>query len=398
MYKFYCRVYQGVFKIASSFLNWKKPELISGNESVGKVSDIVKSKGISKVLIVTGKTIMSLNLHKNLLDSLENNGIECFIYNGTRPNPTIENIEQAKQMYINNKCEAFIAFGGGSQMDCAKIAAARVVRPKRAVQDMRGLFKVGKKLPLFIAIPTTAGTGSETTIAAVVTNPETHEKYPINDLNLIPDYAILDPNLTIGLPPQLTATTGMDALTHAVEAYIGKSNTKETEENAEKAVKMIFANLENAYKDGNNIIAREQMLLASYYAGIAFTRAYVGYIHAIAHSLGGMYGISHGLANAVIMPHVLEYFGESAHKRLSKLSDCIGLTKGKSEKEKSEAFIAQIKAMNSAMNIPNKFDQIKQEDIPLLAQRAIKEGNPLYPVPKILNKKDFIKIIESLMA
>ena len=211
-------------------------------------------------------------------------------------------------------------------MDCAKVAAARVVRPNTPIPKMRGVLKVLRKLPPFFAVPTTAGTGSETTIAAVVTNPKTHEKYAINDPVLRPKYAVLDPELTVGLPPHITSTTGMDALTHAVEAYIGHSNTRDTEENAKRAVKMIFDNIETVYRDGKNIEARGEMLLASYYAGVAFTRAYVGYVHAIAHNLGGMYGIAHGLANAIILPYVLEYYGESAHKRLAELAEAASIT------------------------------------------------------------------------
>ena len=179
-------------------------------------------------------------------------------------------------MYVKNGCEGVIAFGGGSAMDCAKVAAARVVKPNQSVRAMRGQLKVHKKLPPLFAVPTTAGTGSETTVAAVVTDPETHEKNAVNDTCLRPKYAVLDPELTVGLPPHITSTTGMDALTHAVEAYIGKSNTKETIAEAEEAVKLIFANLEKAYTDGKDLEARGNMLKGSYLAGRAFTHAYVG--------------------------------------------------------------------------------------------------------------------------
>jgi alcohol dehydrogenase len=200
---------------------------------------------------------------------------------------------------------------------------------------------------------------------------------------------VLDPELTVGLPPQITSTTGMDALTHAVEAYIGRSNTKNTQEKAEKAVKLIFDNIEKAYTNGKDLEARANMLLASYYGGIAFTRAYVGYVHAIAHNLGGMYGIAHGLANAVILPYVLEYFGESAYKKLALLADIAGVCdSGLSEAEKAKAFIEAIKGLNRRMNIQEKIPQIREKDIPLLVKRALHEGNPLYPVPKIMDEKD----------
>lgn len=275
---------------------------------------------------------------------MEKAGVEYHVYDGVQPNPTIDNIEDAYKMYRDNHCEGFVAFGGGSSMDCAKIAAARVVRPNKSVPKMRGLLKIMKKLPPFFAVPTTAGTGSETTLAAVISDPRTHEKYPINDPVLIPRYAVLDAELTVGLPKSITSTTGMDALTHAVEAYIGHSNTKDTADKARKAVRMIFDNLQVAYEDGHNIEARSNMLLASYYAGVAFTRAYVGYVHAIAHNLGGMYGVAHGLANAVILPYVLEYYGESAHKRLAELADLTGITQpGMSDAEKPMCLSRRLK-------------------------------------------------------
>ncbi len=386
-----------MFRIATKFLNWAPPRVFSGAGSVKDLPEFIRDKNLSRVLVVTDKGLMSLHLLDGLFAGLEKTGIKYFVYDETQPNPTINNIEDARQKYIDNNCEAVIAFGGGSPMDCAKVAAARVVAPGKSVRKMRGVLKVPKTLPPLFAVPTTAGTGSETTIAAVVTDPDTHEKYAINDPKLRPKYAVLDPELTVGLPKHITSTTGMDALTHAIEAYIGHSNTTETEMNAELAVKLIFENLERAYADGSDLEARENMLFASHYAGIAFTRAYVGYVHAIAHNMGGMYGVPHGLANAIILPYVLEYFGSSAYKRLAKLSDIAGTGKdGMTDEQKAKALIAEIKAMNARMNIQSTLPQIKDEDIPTLAQRAFKEGNPLYPVPKIMSKPEFEAIIKKI--
>ena len=228
---------------------------------------------------------------------------------------------------------------------------------------------------------------------------DTPENNAVNDTCLRPKYAVLDPELTVGLPPHITSTTGMDALTHAVEAYIGKSNTKETIAEAEEAVKLIFANLEKAYTDGKDLEARGNMLKGSYLAGRAFTHAYVGYVHAIAHNLGGLYGTPHGLANAVILPYVLDYYGDCIYPQLAKLADIAGVSApGMSTADKGKAFIAAIRQMNENMNIPSTFDMIKEEDIPLLVQRALKEGNPLYPVPKIMDAKDCEAVIRSFMA
>ena len=399
MYEAYCRTYQTVMKAATGVLDWSEPQLIKGAGAVTKLPQVIKELGYNNVLVVTDKGLMGLHLLDSMFEELRNNDIAYVVYDGVQPNPTIDNIEEARNLYLGNGCQAIIAFGGGSPMDCAKACGARIARPNTEIPKMRGVLKVIKKIPTLFAVPTTAGTGSEATLAAVVSNPKTHEKNAINDPVLRPKYAVLDPSLTLGLPPHITSTTGMDALTHAVEAYIGNSNTADTEEKARMATKMIFANLETAYKDGKNVEARENMLLASYYAGVAFTRAYVGYVHAIAHNLGGMYGIPHGLANAVILPYVLDYYGESAYKRLAELADVAGLDcAGKSDEEKAKMFISEIRRMNKDMNIPEKFDQIKETDISLIADRALKEGNPLYPVPKIMDKAECVAIIRQLMA
>ena len=395
--KAFYRTYQSVFKIAMFAFDWSEPETLEGPGAIRKLPEFIKSKGVNKVLVVTDKGLMGIHLLDSLFEEMTKAGVEYVVYDGTEPNPSIENIEDARQLYVDNACEGLIAFGGGSPMDCAKAAGARVANPKIPVRRMRGVLKLVHKLPPLFAVPTTAGTGSEVTLAAVVSDRKTHEKNAINDPRLRPKYAVLDPELTTGLPPHITSTTGMDALTHAVEAYIGRSNVKSTELYAEKATKMIFESLETAYTDGKNIEARETMLKASYYAGMAFTRAYVGYVHAIAHNLGGFYGIPHGLANAVILPYVLEYYGETAHARLAKLAVIAGVKTDGTDKEKAEAFIEAIKQMNKNMNIQDKFDCIKEEDIPTIVKRALKEGNPLYPVPKIMDEADCEAVIRRLM-
>ena len=395
--KAFFRVYQQTFRVAMCIFDWSEPTLLEGPGAIRKLPDFIKSKGLNKVLVVTDKGLMGIHLLDSLFEELDKAGVEYVVYDGTQPNPSIENIEDARQLYVDNNCQGVIAFGGGSPMDCAKAAAARVTNPKISVKKMRGVLKLHHKLPPFFAVPTTAGTGSETTLAAVVTDTATHEKNAINDIRLKPRFAVLDPELTVGLPPHITSTTGMDALTHAVEAYIGKSNVKSTEEYAEKATKMIFKNIETAYKDGKNIEARDQMLKASFYAGQAFTRAYVGYVHAIAHNLGGHYGVPHGLANAIILPYVLEYYGETAHKRLAKLAVIAGVKTDGTDKEKAEAFIEAIKTLNKNMNIPDGFDMVQEKDIPVIVERALKEGNPLYPVPKIMDKADCEAVIRRMM-
>ncbi|MCR5150155.1 MAG: iron-containing alcohol dehydrogenase [Clostridiales bacterium] len=396
--KAFYRVYQTAFKVVmgTNLFNWKEPELLEGAGSVRKLPEFVKSKGLKNILVVTDKGLTGLHLLDGMFEEMEKAGVKYTVFDGVQPNPSIENIEQAREAYITNNCEGIIAFGGGSPMDCAKAAGARVTNPKKSVKKMRGLLHIRRPLPPLFAVPTTAGTGSEVTLAAVVTDESTHEKYPINDPKLRPKYAVLDPELTLGLPPHITSTTGMDALTHAVEAYIGRSNVANTAEYAEKAVKLIFENIETAYADGKNVQARQNMLKASYYAGMAFTRAYVGYVHAIGHNLGGFYHVPHGLAMATILPHVLDYYGDKAYARLAKLAVISGVKTDGTDEEKAKAFIAEIRNMNARMNIPTGFDCIKDEDISTIAQRALKEGNPLYPVPKIMDITDCMALIKEL--
>lgn len=397
--KCYCRTYQAMFKFAmgTNLFNWKEPQLLEGPGAVKKLPALVKSKGLSNVLVVTDKGLTGLHLLDGLYEELDKAGVKYTVYDGVQPNPSIENIEAAKDLYIQNNCHGIIAFGGGSPMDCAKAAGARVTNPNTSVRKMRGLLKVHHALPPLFAVPTTAGTGSEVTLAAVVTDESTHEKCPINDPKLRPGYAVLDPELTIGLPPKITSTTGMDALTHAVEAYIGRSNVANTADYAKKAVRLIFDNIQTAYNDGKNIDARNNMLKASFYAGMAFTRAYVGYVHAIGHNLGGFYHVPHGLAMAVILPHVLDYYGSTAYERLAELADVAGLdTKGLNQAQKAQLFIAKVREYNAAMNIPEHIDGILEKDIPTIAQRALKEGNPLYPVPKLMGYDECVALIKEI--
>lgn len=391
------RVFQGVMYVAMPLLPWRKPELLVGENKILELPSLIKKQGLSKVLVVTSKELIDLGLLNGLFAQMKTDALEYVIYDGTIPNPTIDNIEEGLALYKENNCQGIIAFGGGSPMDCAKGIGARVARPNKKVSQMKGLLKILKKLPLIFAVPTTAGTGSEVTVAAVITDSSTHEKYPINDPMLIPRFAVLDPLLTVGLPKGITSTTGVDALTHAVEAYIGKGNTAETKDMAEKAVKLIYENLYIAYSNGKDIEARKNMQLAAHYAGIAFTRAYVGYVHAIAHSLGGQYGIPHGLANAIILPHLLEYYGDSIYEKLSSLANIVGIV-GISPKEKAERFIQWIKDLNKSMGIPNRVAGIKEEDIPTLVKRALSEANPLYPVPKFMDEEEMNEMYHQIMA
>jgi len=395
--KLYYRTVQSAVKTGTKLVKFKEPKLVSGAGSVNKLLDIMKEQHIDRTLIIVSKTIMKSGLLDDVLEKLRENKIFYEIYDSVKPNPTIENIEECLKVYQNSKCNAITAIGGGSPIDCAKVVAARATNSNLQIKDLRGFLKVKKPIPPLFAVPTTAGSGSEATVAAVVTDSITHEKYAIADFKLVPDFAILDPELTVGVPQHLTASTGMDALTHAIEAYVGKNGTKYTNDKALKASKMIIQNLEIVYKDGTNIEGRNSMLVASNYAGEAFTRAYVGYVHAIAHSIGGLYGVAHGLANAIILPTVLEYYGEAAYGKLSEIAIYANLgNKNEAQKDLALKLIKKIKDMNKNMNIPLGIKEIREEDIPLIAKRAMKEGNPGYPVPKIMSVDECEKLVRSL--
>jgi len=393
-----CRIYQKTLYVAMAFMPWRKPQLVEGAGSFAHCTEFLAEHGVTRPLVVCDKAA----LERHALDGFFENAqgvLQYAVFDGVLPNPTVAQVEQGLRVYRDNNCNGILAFGGGSAMDCAKAIGARVVRPEKTINQLKGLLKVGKKLPPLFAVPTTAGTGSECTLAAVITDGDTHDKYAINDFSLIPRYAILDASLTVGLPPQLTATTGMDALTHAVEAYIGHSNTRATKRNAVQAVRLIFENIRQSTRDGNDLAARQNMQRAAYLAGLAFTRAYVGYVHALAHALGGKYGIAHGLANAVFLPVVLQKYGKSVAKKLSQLAVAVGIAKKNDKAEcAAQKFVDAIFQLNAELGIPQNFGgQIAEADVAELARHADREANPLYPVPQLWTEKDFAEILKKVM-
>ena len=372
MVTLFARVYQNVMRVFSYLLNFREPKLIKGDSSLIEIYEIILKEKKTKPLIFTDEVLLNLHIFDQLFEILDKKKVPYVVFSKIKPNPTIDVVEEAFSLYKSASCDMLIALGGGSVMDTAKACGARVAKPNKPISKMKGVLKVNAKLPLLVAVPTTAGTGSECTIAAVISDSKNH------------------PSLTIKLPQKITSTTGMDALTHAVEAYIGHANTKRTKDRAIKAIKLINENLLECYETPNNITARMNMQVASYYAGIAFTRAYVGYVHALAHALGGLYNTPHGLANAVLLPYVLEAYGKKAHKKLAELYDVVFKTNSSlSIDTKANLFISWIKDLNSKMGIPKYFAELKKEDIPSLAKHAYKEGVPLYPTPKIFKLKDF---------
>ncbi len=399
------RAIEVIFTIAMYAWGWffPDPTIVDGPGAIKKLPAIVKKKGKDNVLVVTDKGLMSLNLLDGLFKALDEAGVKYTLYDEVQPNPTVQNVEDGLNLYNTNGCKAVIAVGGGSPMDCAKGIIARVARPDRPVKKMKGTFMValpskgmnGFLPPALYAVPTTAGTGSETTIAAVITDVETHNKFPIMDPFIRARYAILDPELCAGLPGKITSTTGMDAMTHAVEGYTNIwYNDKKFNDYGLKAIKLIFENLEKAYNNGGDLEARGNMLLASYYAGLCFTRGGVGYVHGIGHRLGGLYHVPHGLAMSVILPHVFgdDFLGPYVEDKLAEIADYVGIT-GANDREKAHNFIAEVKAMNARMDIPEGFDCIEDKDVPWIAKECLVEVMPTYPVKKVFTQAEVEKFI-----
>jgi alcohol dehydrogenase class IV len=389
----FCRIFQTAFRIALPVLPYREPEIIT---SCSNLDVVFKKENISSVLVVTDKGIVSNGLVKPVENVLNESGITYSIYDNTMANPTVDNVEESLYIYKMNHCNAIIAIGGGSVLDSAKLIGARFSNPTKTLKQMKGYFKVRRRIPYMIAVPTTSGSGSEATIVGVVTNEVTHEKYAITSPKLIPHMVVLDPVITTNLPAFVTATTGMDALTHALECYIGKANTKLTKKQSIEAIKKIWVSLEIAVKEPTNLKERNAMQEASFLAGSAFTRGFVGYVHALAHPLGGFYNTPHGLANAVILPKVLKRYGDSIYKDMYVLYIELGY-KGLSKKEATSFLIEEIEKLNERIGIPNKIKDIKEEDIEKMVKRCIQEAHPMYPVPRFLTKDELINIYKELM-
>ncbi len=395
----YCRTAQFITnKIAMPMVYFPEPKKITGPGCLANIPSLLKDGHYLCPFVMMGKHFEHSPDGLRFLEALKEIYPEVVTFDEVPPNPTVDAVYAAYYVAKKSNCDAIVAIGGGSVLDAAKIVGALLTNPRRPLTKMKGVLKIRHRLPLFIAVPTTAGTGSEATVAAVITDSKTHDKFAISDPHLIPKIAVLDDTLLTSLPPSLIASTGMDALTHAVEAYLGHALTKKTASYALQSVRLIHDNLLAFYQDPKNETARKNMQEASYLAGVAFTRSYVGYVHAIAHSLGGAYNVPHGYANAIILPHVLRAYGKKAEKKLARLSDVAKLTAyDESREKKAQAFLSWIEEANKAMGIPTQFQGVIQEkDIPALARHAAKEANPLYPVPKELSAKQLEAIYQEL--
>ncbi len=372
-----------------------QPRMIKGEHALLDLVDVLKEKHLTHYMIVTTPGFIKRGTLQSFFEALTQNDIQYSIFHDVKPDPEISDVEKLKEMFIKDGCQALIAIGGGSVIDCSKAALACVQMKNLDVKTVLHTGRVSKQLPLLIAVPTTAGTGSEVTAGAVITDPIKKRKYALSHLFLIPKYAVLDSSLLTSLPAKMTAYSGMDALTHAIEAYINCFNNRKTNEYALCAIKSIFQYLVPSFEDGLNMQYRLELLEASYNAGVAISNNYVGYVHAIAHGIGGMYHLQHGMINAIILPMVLEEYGGAVVGKLAKIADVVGIT-GATDQDKSKQFIQKLKDLNQIFSIPTSIPEIQEEDIHYLATGAEKEGNPTYPTPVTWNVAQFEKVIRKI--
>lgn len=390
-------LYKKSIGLLAGIINFGEPELIRGSGAALKVPSHLKDKGWNRALIVTDGGIRRIGLMDGMLREMDRAGLGYVIFDSVVPDPPATIAEEAARTGAEAGCDCVVGFGGGSSLDTAKMAAVIMGRPGTDILKLEGILKVKKPVFPVIAVPTTSGTGSECTAVAVITNPDRGSKHAIGSPRLIPILAVMDPLLTVGLPSSITAQTGMDALTHAVESYVSIIPTAFTDDYARRSVVMIFENLETCVAGGGDAAVREKLMMASYYAGAAFTRAMLGYVHAIAHGLGAYYHLPHGLANAIALPHVLEASLEGCSERLAELADLIGLEVPEGE-DKARAFIGEIRRIKKSVGIPDVAAELREEDIRPLAEGACAEAISLHAPPVWFTPGELEVVLRGMMA
>lgn len=388
------RGYTNGLKVAAYVLPLPKPTLFSGPGSIHELTEAIADLGFKKLLLVTDDGLVKIGMAEQVAESARTRGLDVALYAEVKPDPTYDQVEHGLNVYLESGCDAILALGGGSAMDCAKVMAARVTN-KKSIKRLAGLFRVWRTpAPLFV-IPTTSGTGSEVTVAAVVSEPETHHKTPLMDPKLVPLMAALDANLLVGLPAKITADTGIDALTHAIEAYISRNATTETKAYSVAAIKLIFQYLPRAAEEGSDIQARQKMAMASYYAGLAFTKASLGYVHAFAHNLGAKYGLPHGMANGLALLPVLRFSFSEIEPQLTALSEA--LIDAQSEAmPNAQAFLERLEGLYNEIGIEQTSSLLKTSDTDELVTLILKEAHWNYPVPKFMNDEECAQLLAEI--
>ncbi|WP_045481730.1 iron-containing alcohol dehydrogenase [Vibrio owensii] len=388
------RGYTNGLKVAAYVLPLPKPTLFSGPGSIHELTEAIADLGFKKLLLVTDEGLVRIGMAEQVAESARTRGLDVTLYAEVKPDPTYDQVERGLNVYLESGCDAILALGGGSAMDCAKVIAARVTN-KKSIKRLAGLFRVWRTpAPLFV-IPTTSGTGSEVTVAAVVSEPDTHHKTPLMDPKLVPLMAALDANLLVGLPAKITADTGIDALTHAIEAYISRNATTETKAYSIAAIKLIFQYLPRAVEEGSDIQARQKMAMASYYAGLAFTKASLGYVHAFAHNLGAKYGLPHGMANGLALLPVLRFSFSEIELQLTALSEA--LIDAQSEAmPNAQAFLDRLEGLYNEIGIEQTSSLLKTSDTDELVTLILKEAHWNYPVPKFMNEEECAQLLAEI--
>ncbi|WP_050936453.1 iron-containing alcohol dehydrogenase [Vibrio harveyi] len=388
------RGYTNCLKAAAYVLPLPKPTLFSGAGSLHELTEAIADLGFKKLLLVTDDGLVKIGMAEQGIESAKARGLDVVLFSEVKPDPTYDQVETGLTMYFDSGCDAILALGGGSAMDCAKVIAARVTN-RKSIKKLAGLFRVWRTpAPLFV-IPTTSGTGSEVTIAAVVSEPDTHHKTPLMDPKLVPLMAALDANLLVGLPAKITADTGIDALTHAVEAFISRNATVDTKAYSIAAIKLIFKYLPQAVEDGSSIEARNKMAMASYYAGLAFTKASLGYVHAFAHNLGAKYGIPHGMANGLALLPVLRFSFSEIEPQLTALSEALSGTQGE-DRASAQDFIHRLEDLYNAIGIEQTSPLLQSSDTGELVSLILKEAHWNYPVPKFMNEEECAQLLAEI--
>lgn len=390
----FAKISVAVRKPVINLVNKPTPVTYIGCGKVKEMGNLLTMVQAKKVLVITDNFLNKMGLLDNMLKSIKDANINVVVFDGVLPDPTFTIVEAAEKCCVG--CDAVVAIGGGSVLDTAKAVSAAVANNKSAIQ-LSGLLKVKKRPLPFIAVPTTAGTGSETTVAAIISDPSTHSKKQILDPKLVPIMAVLDAELTTGLPPHTTAFTAIDALTHALEAYVAKYATEETDCDARIATKLIYENLPKVQQEPSDLVAREALLVASFFAGMAFTRTYVGYVHAFAHTIGGKFGVPHGLANAILLPHVMQYYLPVCAQQFAELADLVNVCNANDTNEvKSRKFVESLFALNKQFNIPERFEKFPLAEIDGVITQAFKECHGTYPVPRYFTKADARELLKKV--
>jgi alcohol dehydrogenase len=393
------------YKLRAFVVTWvlrllprKAPMVFKGANSALVLCEQVALLGFEKVIILTDDFLGSSGILDGIKRTLSENGVEHVVYDGVLPDPSFDQVQAGQAMVAAEHCEAVIAVGGGSVLDAAKMVCLLHTNPGE-LADFDGIQKCKNPgLPLF-AVPTTAGTGSEITTAAIISDPTSHSKVPVVDSKMLPGYVALDAEMMKGMPPGITASTGMDALTHAVESILSTASTETTELQARAAVRLIFKYLVRACENGDDMEARDGMAMASFYAGAAFGMTSVGYVHGIAHQFGRVCGTPHGYANAMVLPEVLAAYGEVVYERLASLAILVGQgNEADPMAERAAGFIQSIADMRDAMNMPLTPEGLKHDDVAGIVKEAIAEAGNLYPVMRYMSAAELTAIVEGKLA